>query len=40
MVTSLFSAGPVLAVIAGGAAGGGLFLLVAALRGLPVRPGR
>ena len=27
MVTSLFSAGPVLAVIAGGAAGGGLFLL-------------
>jgi Flp pilus assembly protein TadB len=40
MVTSLFSAGPVLAVIAGGAAGGGLFLLVAALRGLPVRPAR
>ena len=40
MVTSLFSAGPVLAVIAGGAAGGGLFLLVAALRGLPGRPGR
>src|SRR6201995_1945305 len=31
MVTSLFSAGPVLAVIVGGAAGGGLFLLVAAL---------
>jgi Flp pilus assembly protein TadB len=46
VVTSLFSAGPVLAALVGGAAGGGLFLLVVALRGLPswpapqARPGR
>ena len=40
MVTSLFAAGPLLAVAAGGSAGGGLFLLVVALHGLPVRPGR
>jgi Flp pilus assembly protein TadB len=38
-VTSLFPAGPVLVVLAGGAAGGGLFLLVVALRGLPAQPG-
>jgi Flp pilus assembly protein TadB len=36
-VTSLFSAGPLLAVVLGGVVGGGLFLLVAALRGLPPR---
>jgi Flp pilus assembly protein TadB len=35
VVTSLFSASPVLAALVGGAAGGGLFLLVVALRGLP-----
>jgi Flp pilus assembly protein TadB len=39
-VTSLFSAGPVLAVLVGGAAGSGVFLLVVALRGLPPQPGR
>jgi Flp pilus assembly protein TadB len=39
-VTSLCSAGPVLAVLVGGTVGGGLFLLVVALRGLPPRPGR
>lgn len=36
-MTSLFSAGPLLAVLVGGVAGGGLFLLVAAMRGLPPR---
>ena len=39
-MTSLFSVSPVLAVLAGGAVGGGLSLLVAALRGRPARPGR
>jgi Flp pilus assembly protein TadB len=36
-VTTLFSAGPLLAVLLGAVAGGGLFLLLAALRGLPPR---
>lgn len=38
MVTSLFSAGPLLAVLVGGLGGGAVFLLIVALRGLP--PGR
>jgi Flp pilus assembly protein TadB len=37
-VTSLFAAAPLLAVAVGAAAGGGLFLLVVALRGLPPSP--
>ena len=35
MVNSLFGAGPLLAIMIGAAIGGGLFLLVVALRGLP-----
>jgi Flp pilus assembly protein TadB len=37
-VTSLFAAAPLLAVVVGAVAGGGLFLLVVALRGLPPSP--
>ncbi len=37
-MTSLFAADSLLAVVIGAIAGGGLFLLVAALRGLPPRP--
>ena len=37
-MTSLFAAGPLLAVMLGAAAGGGLFLLLAALRGRSPRP--
>jgi Flp pilus assembly protein TadB len=37
-VTSLFAAAPLLAVVIGAVAGGGLFLLVVALRGLPPSP--
>jgi Flp pilus assembly protein TadB len=39
VVNSLFAAGPLLAVMLGAVAGGGLFLLLAALRGGPARPG-
>jgi Flp pilus assembly protein TadB len=38
MVTNLFSAAPLLAILIGAAVGGGLFLLIVALRGLPRRP--
>jgi Flp pilus assembly protein TadB len=38
VVTNLFSAAPLLAILIGAAVGGGLFLLVVALRGLPPRP--
>jgi Flp pilus assembly protein TadB len=37
-VTGLFAATPLLAVLIGAVVGGGLFLLIAALRGLPPRP--
>jgi hypothetical protein len=38
VVRNLFSAAPLLAVLVGAVVGGGVFLLVIALRGLPRRP--